>query len=103
MYPCFRRESNEPTDVRLIAFCTLPGYLTTVGICEEPLYRCWLQNLPASSTGLVRVGQAPGAAVFGCEDPYRGRKGTLKTAIIGLIFAGVFIASLPLCHHHKWG
>ena len=63
----------------------------TAGICEELLYRGWLQNLIAAGTGSVWAGLLLGAVIFGCGHAYQGKNGMIQTGIIGLIFGGVFL------------
>jgi membrane protease YdiL (CAAX protease family) len=67
------------------------GIAFTAGICEELLYRGWLQNLIAAGTGSVWAGLILGAVIFGCGHAYQGKSGMIQTGIIGLIFGGVFL------------
>jgi uncharacterized protein len=68
----------------------------TAGICEELLYRGWLQNLLAYGTGSVWIGLILGAVIFGFGHAYQGKMGMLQTGIIGLIFGVVFIFTKSL-------
>lgn len=63
----------------------------TAGICEELLYRGWLQNLFIYTTGYVWIGLISGAVIFGIGHVYQGKMGMIQTGIIGLIFGAVFI------------
>jgi membrane protease YdiL (CAAX protease family) len=63
----------------------------TAGICEELLYRGWLQNLLAYGTGSVWIGLVLGAVVFGSGHAYQGTMGMIQTGIIGLVFGIVFV------------
>ncbi len=63
----------------------------TAGICEELLYRGWLQNLIAAGTGSIWAGLILGAVIFGAGHAYQGKSGMIQTGIIGLIFGGVFL------------
>jgi membrane protease YdiL (CAAX protease family) len=68
----------------------------TAGICEELLYRGWLQNLLAYGTGSVWIGLILGAVIFGFGHAYQGKMGMVQTGIIGLIFGVVFIFTKSL-------
>jgi len=68
----------------------------TAGICEELLYRGWLQNLLAYGTGSVWIGFILGAVIFGFGHAYQGKMGMVQTGIIGLIFGVVFIFTKSL-------
>ncbi len=68
----------------------------TAGICEELLYRGWLQNLLAYGTGSVWVGLVLGSVIFGFGHTYQGKMGIVQTGIIGLIFGVVFIFTKSL-------
>jgi membrane protease YdiL (CAAX protease family) len=82
--------SNKPEFIAfiLIAF--------TAGICEELLYRGWLQNLLVYGTGSVWLGLIIGAVIFGFGHAYQGKIGIVQTGIYGLIFGGVFIFTKSL-------
>jgi len=82
--------SNKPEFIAfiLIAF--------TAGICEELLYRGWLQNLLVYGTGYVWLGLIIGAVIFGFGHAYQGKIGIVQTGIYGLIFGGVFIFTKSL-------
>jgi uncharacterized protein len=68
----------------------------TAGICEELLYRGWLQNLLAVGTGSVWIGLVVGAVIFGFGHAYQGKIGIVQTGIYGLLFGGVFIITKSL-------
>jgi membrane protease YdiL (CAAX protease family) len=68
----------------------------TAGICEELLYRGWLQNLLAWATGSVWIGLVLGAAVFGCGHAYQGKNGMIQSGVIGLIFGAALILTKSL-------
>jgi uncharacterized protein len=68
----------------------------TAGICEELLYRGWLQNLLAYGTGSVWIGLVLAAVIFGLGHAYQGKMGIVQTGIIGLIFGVVFIFTKSL-------
>jgi len=82
--------SNKPEFIAfiLIAF--------TAGICEELLYRGWLQNLLVYGTGSVWIGLVVGAIIFGFGHAYQGKMGIVQTGIYGLILGGVFIFTKSL-------
>ncbi len=68
----------------------------TAGVCEELLYRGWLQNLIAAGTGSVWIGLVLGAIVFGCGHAYQGKAGMIQTGILGLVFGGVLLLTKSL-------
>jgi uncharacterized protein len=68
----------------------------TAGICEELLYRGWLQNMLSHGIGSVWIGLVLGAVVFGIGHAYQGKMGMVQTGIIGLIFGVVFIFTKSL-------
>jgi membrane protease YdiL (CAAX protease family) len=82
--------SNKPEFIAfiLIAF--------TAGICEELLYRGWLQNLLVYGTGSVWIGLVVGAIIFGLGHAYQGKMGIIQTGIYGLILGSVFILTKSL-------
>ncbi len=82
--------SNKP---EIIAFILIAF---TAGICEELLYRGWLQNLLVYGTGYVWLGLIIGAVIFGFGHAYQGKIGIVQTGIYGLIFGGVFIFTKSL-------
>jgi len=82
--------NNKP---EFIAFILI---VFTAGICEELLYRGWLQNLLAYGTGSVWIGLVFGAIVFGFGHIYQGKTGIVQTGIIGLILGIVFIFTKSL-------
>lgn len=63
--------------------------LLTVAICEEFIYRgfieAWFQSLTSSAVG----GGVISAAFFAVAHSYQGRRGVLSTFLIGLMFSGV--------------
>jgi len=63
----------------------------TAGICEELLYRGWLQNLIAYGTGSIWIGLLLAGVIFASGHAYQGSKGIIQTGISGLILGGVFI------------
>jgi membrane protease YdiL (CAAX protease family) len=68
----------------------------TAGICEELLYRGWLQNMLSHGIGSVWIGLVLGAVIFGIGHAYQGKMGMVQTGIIGLIFGIVFIITKSL-------
>ena len=82
--------SNKP---EFIAFILVA---CTAGICEELLYRGWLQSLLVYGTGSVWIGLVVGAIIFGFGHAYQGKMGIVQTGIYGLILGGVFIFTKSL-------
>ncbi|MEZ4416941.1 MAG: CPBP family intramembrane glutamic endopeptidase [Gemmatimonadota bacterium] len=64
----------------------------TAGVCEEVLYRGYLIAVLAVFTGLWTAALLAGVA-FGLAHAYQGRAGVLKTGIIGLGAALLFVAT----------
>lgn len=63
----------------------------TAGICEELLFRGWLVNLLWSGTGSVVAAVVIGAALFGAGHAYQGPRGVLRTGLVGLQLAILFV------------
>ena len=63
----------------------------TAGICEELLYRGWLVNILRAATGSVWVAVAIASAAFGIGHAYQGAKGVLRTGLVGLQLAVLFV------------
>jgi uncharacterized protein len=68
----------------------------TAGICEELLYRGWLQNMLSHGIGSIWIGLVLGAVIFGVGHAYQGKMGMVQTGIIGLVFGVVFIFTKSL-------
>jgi membrane protease YdiL (CAAX protease family) len=56
----------------------------TAGICEEILYRGWLQSFLGAWAGSMWPGVVGAAVVFGLGHAYQGRRGVLMTGLLGL-------------------
>jgi uncharacterized protein len=63
----------------------------TAGICEELLFRGWLVNILRVATGSVWVAVAIASAAFGIGHAYQGAKGMLRTGLVGLQLALLFV------------
>lgn len=64
--------------------------VATVSICEEVIYRGFVQwAFQRASGGLVMVGVASSAIFFGAAHLYQGRQGMVVTGIMGFIFSAV--------------
>jgi CAAX protease family protein len=64
--------------------------VTTVAICEEFIYRGFVQRVFANWAGnVVLAGLFGSAAMFALAHLYQGRRGLVSTFIIGLLFAAV--------------
>lgn len=68
------------------------GVSVTAGICEELLYRGYLLWYLGHWLG---IGPAIGlaSAIFGLGHAYQGWKGIATTGVVGLLFAGIYLAS----------
>jgi membrane protease YdiL (CAAX protease family) len=74
-------------DVERLAFFAL---VITVAICEELIYRGFVQRVFQDwSNGAVFAGVFGSAVYFAVAHLYQGRRGLASTFAIGLIFAGV--------------
>ena len=68
-----------------LAFFALVG---TVAICEELIYRGFVQFFFVNMTRSVLLGVLFSAAMFALAHFYQGRRGLASTFAVGLIFAG---------------
>lgn len=71
----------------------------TVAICEEFIYRGFVEGWFQGLTDSVAAGALISAAFFALAHVYQGRRGILMTFLVGLVFSGVRIwtASLLPC------
>lgn len=60
----------------------------TVGICEEFIYRGFIEAVFQSALASVMAGALISAVFFAVAHVYQGRRGLLTTFIVGLIFSG---------------
>lgn len=65
--------------------------VSTVAVCEEFIYRGFVQTVFQSFVGSILAGAFISAAIFALAHLYQGRRGVLTTFIVGLIFSGVRI------------
>jgi membrane protease YdiL (CAAX protease family) len=64
----------------------------TAGVCEELLFRGYL--LAVTSPYLTLAGAViAGAAIFGLGHAYQGGRGVAKTALAGLLFGAIYVAT----------
>lgn len=63
----------------------------TVAICEEFIYRGFVEGWFQSLTSSVPAGAAISAAFFASAHLYQGRRGLLMTFLVGLVLSGVRI------------
>ena len=74
-------------DVERLAFFAL---VSTVAVCEEIIYRGFVQFVFQSwSGGTVIVGIAGSAAIFALAHLYQGPRGLVSTSLIGLLFSAI--------------
>jgi len=74
-------------DVERLAFFAL---VSTVAVCEEIIYRGFVQLIFQSwSGGSVTVGIVGSAAIFALAHLYQGPRGLLSTSVIGLLFSAI--------------
>lgn len=68
---------------RLVFF----GVISTVAICEEFIYRGFVQGLFAGLLGSAVAGVLISAVFFSVAHLYQGRRGLIATCVVGLLFA----------------
>jgi membrane protease YdiL (CAAX protease family) len=74
-------------DLERLAFFAL---VTTVAVCEEVIYRGFVQFLfQSSSGGLLVAGIVGSAIIFSLAHLYQGRPGLLSTSVIGVLFSAI--------------
>jgi membrane protease YdiL (CAAX protease family) len=74
-------------DVERLAFFAL---VATVAVCEEIIYRGFVQFVfQFWSGGIVMVGVIGSAAFFALAHLYQGLRGLASTSLIGLLFSGI--------------
>jgi uncharacterized protein len=74
-------------DVERLAFFAL---VSTVAVCEQIIYRGFVQFLFRSwSGGVIVAGIVGSAAIFALAHLYQGRRGLVTTSVIGLLFSAV--------------
>ncbi|HEY6465038.1 MAG TPA: type II CAAX endopeptidase family protein [Candidatus Acidoferrales bacterium] len=84
---------------RLVFF----GVVTTVAICEEFIYRGFVQGLFALLFQSAVAGVLVSAAMFSVAHLYQGKRGLVATCVVGILFAAAraFTGSLipAVCAH----
>jgi membrane protease YdiL (CAAX protease family) len=66
------------------------GLVITVAICEELLYRGFVQRVVQDwAGGFAAVGILGSAAMFSLAHLYQGRRGIISTCVVGLLFSAV--------------
>jgi uncharacterized protein len=74
-------------DVERLAFFAL---VSTVALCEEIIYRGFVQFVFQSwSGGAIIVGIVSSAAIFALAHLYQGRRGLVSSSVIGLLFSAI--------------
>lgn len=73
--------------------------VVTVAICEEFIYRGFVEGWFQGLTGSTAAGAVMSAAFFALAHLYQGRRGVLMTFLVGLVLSGVRVwtASLLPC------
>ncbi len=77
----------------------------TAGICEEIIYRGYLMIYITSAIAIEGMWPAAllSSLAFGLVHAYQGPKGVLKTGLLGLVFAGLYLLTgsiwLPIVLH----
>jgi uncharacterized protein len=71
--------------------CAAVALVLTVAICEEFIYRGFIEYLFQEWTASSLAGAAISAAFFAIAHLYQGRRGIITTFIIGLVFSGARI------------
>lgn len=65
--------------------------VSTVAVCEEFIYRGFIEGVFENALSSVLAGAAISAAFFASAHLYQGRRGIVATFVIGLVFSGVRI------------
>lgn len=76
-----------------IDWCWFVAVAATAAICEEFLYRGYALNQIAALSHSLIAGVVISAIAFGLGHAYQGRIGMAGTAITGLLYAALFLAS----------
>jgi membrane protease YdiL (CAAX protease family) len=71
------------TALEMVVWCLLS---TTAGICEEIIFRGYLQRQLGAITGSILAGAVLSAVVFGAAHGYEGRSRMVLLGIYGLMF-----------------
>jgi uncharacterized protein len=71
--------------------CVGIGLVLTVAICEEFIYRGFIEWLFQSGLSSVLAGAVVSAGLFALAHLYQGRRGLISTFIVGLIFSATRI------------
>ena len=94
LVPQLARKLFPQDDVERLAFFAL---VVTVAVCEEFIYRGFIQrlfqNLAGDSTYIAVFGSA---AFFALAHLYQGRRGLISTFTIGILFSTVTAVTLSL-------
>lgn len=72
--------------IEKLAFVAL---VVTVAICEEAIYRGFIQGLFQNLGGTVLAGIIGSALLFAAAHLYQGRRGLVSTFIVGALFATI--------------
>lgn len=64
------------------------GVIATVAICEEFIYRGFVQGLFANIFQSALAGVLISAGMFSLAHLYQGKRGLIATCVVGLIFSG---------------
>lgn len=87
IFPQLAMKVFPQDDVERLAFFAL---VSTVAVCEEIIYRGFVQFVFQSwSGGNVLAGTIGSAVIFALAHLYQGRRGLLSTSVIGLLFSGI--------------
>lgn len=71
--------------------------VATVALCEEFIYRGFVQHVfESSSGGWLTAGVVGSACLFGLAHLYQGRRGLVSTFAIGLVFSTTRLATASL-------
>lgn len=73
-------------NIERLAFVAL---VSTVAVCEELIYRGFVQGVFEGWLGSAVAGVVLSSAFFAVAHVYQGRRGLISTFVIGVVFAGV--------------
>lgn len=69
--------------------CVAVALVVSVAICEELIYRGFVQELFQSWLSMLWTGMLVSSVFFAIAHLYQGRRGMLTTFVVGLIFSAV--------------
>lgn len=91
--PAYARAIRPVIPNDAVDWCWFVAVAATAAICEEFLYRGYALTQIASLASSAIAGVVISSIAFGLGHAYQGRIGMVGTAITGLVYAALFLAS----------